>query len=84
MVLQREIDLYPLEPCQSGLNVLQMSQLRHLHAGVPVLPDVVRRLTDAVLAARLGDLRVGLDFLEHPNDLFLAERRLLHAERLGR
>jgi hypothetical protein len=41
-----------------------------------------------VLAARLGDLRAGLDLdldlLEDPNDPFLAELRSLCAESLGR
>lgn len=81
-MFQRQVGIHPLEPGQLGLDVLQVPQLRHLHAGVLVLPDVVRRLADAVLAARLGHLRAGLDLLEDPDDLFLAELRLLHAELL--
>lgn len=77
----------PVEAFDAGvlgrLARLDVQQLRHLHAGVLVLPDVVRRLADAVLAACLGDLRAGLDLLEDPDDLFLAELRLLHAELLG-
>jgi hypothetical protein len=58
---------HALEPGQLGFDVLQVPQLRHLHADVLVPPDVVGRLADAVLAARLGDLRAGLDLLKDQN-----------------
>ena len=82
VALQRQVGVHPLEPAQLTLDVLLVAQLRNLHADVLVLPDVVRRLADAVLAARLDNLRAGLDLLEDPDDLFLAELRLLHAELL--
>lgn len=55
VVFQCQLGIHALHPGQLGFYVLQMPQLRHLHAGVFGLPDVIGRLADPVLATGLAD-----------------------------
>jgi hypothetical protein len=52
--LQRKLGIHPIEFGILSLQSLDPLDLRQRHAGVFALPLVIRRGTDAVLAAHLG------------------------------
>ncbi len=54
--------------------------MRDRHARELALPLGVRRLADAVLSARLDNLRAKLDLLEDADYLRFAESGFLHVE----
>ena len=82
MVLESQVGVHTLQPRQFVLDILQVPQLRYLHARIPGLPHVVRRLADPMLATGLPDLRPGLDLFEDADYLLFAELRLLHTDLL--
>lgn len=83
MVIQCQLGIHAVHPGQLGFHVLQMPQLRHLHAGIFEISNVIGWLADPVLATGLADLCTGLDLFEDPDHLFFGELRFLHAELLG-
>ena len=61
-----------------GFEFLDSLEFGDPEAAVFALPVVVGRLTDAVLAAHVGDFDAGVGFLEDRHDLALREFALLH------
>lgn len=79
-VHQRQLRVHALELRVLVLQLSQLRQARHVHAGEAALALVVGRLADAVLAARLANLAAKLDLLEDRNDLAVSESGFLHVE----
>ena len=77
---QRQVGVHAFELGILVLQLAKLGQVRDRHARELVLPLVVRRLTDAVLPARLADLGAHLDFLEDADYLRFAESGFLHVE----
>jgi len=77
---QRQVGVHAFELGVLVLQLAKLSQERDRHARELALPLVVRRLADAVLPARLADLRAHLDFLEDADYLRFAESGFLHVE----
>ena len=79
-VHERQVGIHAFELGVLVLQLAQLGQMRDRHARELALPLVVRRLADAVLPARLGDLGAQLDLLEDADYLGFAESGFLHVE----
>lgn len=72
-----QLRVHLLELGVLALQFLQLLLLRGVHAAVSRLPLVVRRLGDAVLVARLAELRTQFNLLAQRDYLLLAVFQLL-------
>ena len=78
---ERQVGVHALE---LGVLILQLAQLRHLHARELALPLVLHRLAQAMLSAGFIDLRAKFDFPQDAaDDLRFTESGLLHVETQG-
>src|SRR4029077_11999699 len=78
-IVQHRVSQQPLQPRVLVLQRLQPLGLRDLQAAKLGLPFVDASITDAMLAAQIGDRNAGLMLLQNSDDLLFRKAAALHA-----